>query len=139
VLLEVLHLLEHRRSRRVRQPDAARHHAAVLSPRMRSYTASKHAVLGLVRTAALDLGRHGVRVNAIGPGPVLTEAFQERLEQRAAAGGLTVEDAKREARRATALGRIVTPEEVAKVAVFLASDLASGVTGQLVAVDAGIP
>ena len=111
-------------------------HAA---PSQSSYTASKHAVLGLVRTAALDLGRHGIRVNAIGPGPVLTEAFRERLERRAAAGGLTVEDAKREAGAATALGRMVTPEEVAKVAVFLASDLASGVTGQLVPVDAGIP
>ena len=111
-------------------------HAA---PSQSSYTASKHAVLGLVRTAALDLGRHGIRVNAIGPGPVLTEAFQERLEHRATSGGLTVEDAKREAGRATALGRMVTPEEVAKVAVFLASDLASGVTGQLVPVDAGIP
>lgn len=111
-------------------------HAA---PSQSSYTASKHAVLGLVRTAALDLGRHGIRVNAIGPGPVLTEAFQERLDRRAGAGGLAVEEAKHEAARGTALGRMVTTGEVAKVAVFLASDLASGVTGQLIAVDAGIP
>lgn len=102
-----------------------------------SYTASKHAVLGLVRTAALDLGGYGIRVNAIGPGPVLTEAFQERLDRRAAAGGLTVEEAKLEAGLLTALGRMVTPEEVAKVALFLASDLSSGVTGQLIPVDAG--
>ena len=59
-------------------------------------------------------------------------------ERRATGGGLTVEDAKREAGKATALGRMVTAEEVAKVALFLASDLSSGVTGQLIPVDAGL-
>jgi NAD(P)-dependent dehydrogenase (short-subunit alcohol dehydrogenase family) len=109
-------------------------HAA---PAQGAYTASKHAVLGLVRAAALDLGRDGVRVNAIAPGPVATEAFTQRLARRADAGGLAVEEALREAAAATALGRIVTEEEVAGAALFLASDLSSGITGALVPVDAG--
>jgi NAD(P)-dependent dehydrogenase (short-subunit alcohol dehydrogenase family) len=107
-------------------------------PSQAAYTASKHAVLGLVRTAALDLGVYGIRVNAIGPGPVLTEAFQERLSRRAAAGGLEVEEAIRQAAAGTALGRLVTDEDVAGAALFLASDLASGVTGALVPVDGGL-
>jgi NAD(P)-dependent dehydrogenase (short-subunit alcohol dehydrogenase family) len=59
------------------------------------YTASKHAVLGLLRTAALDAGRYGIRVNGLGPGPILTGALRERLERRAADGGLPVEQALR--------------------------------------------
>ncbi len=95
-------------------------------------------MLGLVRTAALDLGHYGIRVNAIGPGPVATDALLERLERRAAGGGLTVDEAKTEAARGTALGRMVTAEEVAKCALFLAGDLSSGITGVLVPVDGGI-
>ncbi|MBM3678636.1 MAG: SDR family oxidoreductase, partial [Actinobacteria bacterium] len=107
-------------------------HAA---PAQASYTASKHAVLGLVRAAALDLGRHGIRVNAIGPGPVATEALMGRLAHRASTGGLTVEEAVAAAGRGNALGRMVTEDEVACTALFLASDLASGITGAFVPVD----
>lgn len=103
-----------------------------------AYTASKHAVLGLVRTAALDLGGHGIRVNAIGPGPVATQALQERLSRREAGGGLSVEEAMRQAALGTALGRMVTEDDVAHAALFLASDLASGITGILLPVDAGL-
>jgi NAD(P)-dependent dehydrogenase (short-subunit alcohol dehydrogenase family) len=110
-------------------------HAA---PAQSAYTASKHAVLGLVRTAALDLGGHGIRVNAIGPGPVATEAFRGRLVRREAEGGLSVDEAMRQAGAGTALGRMVTEQDVARVALFLASELSSGVTGALVPVDAGL-
>lgn len=110
-------------------------HAA---PGQSAYTASKHAVLGLARTAALDLGAAGVRVNAIGPGPVATEAFLERVRRRAAQGGLPVEEAMLQAAAGTALGRMATEDDVARVALFLASDLSSGVTGVLVPVDAGL-
>jgi NAD(P)-dependent dehydrogenase (short-subunit alcohol dehydrogenase family) len=105
--------------------------------RQHAYTASKHAVLGLMRGAALDLGRHGIRVNALAPGPVLTDALRARFERRAAEGGLSLEDAIREAGQ-TALGRMATAEEVARAALFLASDLSSGVTGALLPVDAGV-
>jgi NAD(P)-dependent dehydrogenase (short-subunit alcohol dehydrogenase family) len=107
-------------------------------PAQSAYTASKHAVLGLVRTAALDLGGHGIRVNAIGPGPVATDALLGRLATREREGGLRVEDAMRQAAAGTALGRMVTERDVAGAALFLASDLSSGITGALVPVDAGL-
>ena len=102
------------------------------------YTASKHAVLGLLRTAALDAGRYGIRVNGLGPGPILTGALRERLERRAADGGLPVEQALADAAAGTALGRMATEEDVARAALFLASDLSSGITGALLPVDGGI-
>jgi NAD(P)-dependent dehydrogenase (short-subunit alcohol dehydrogenase family) len=107
-------------------------------PAQSAYTASKHAVLGLVRTAALDLGGHGIRVNAIGPGPVATDALRRRLATREREGGLTVEDAMQQAAAATALGRMATEDDVAGAALFLASDLSSGITGALLPVDAGL-
>jgi NAD(P)-dependent dehydrogenase (short-subunit alcohol dehydrogenase family) len=107
-------------------------------PAQSAYTASKHAVLGLVRTAALDLGGYGVRVNAIGPGPVATDALLSRLATRAREGGLSVEDAMRQAAADTALRRMVTEDDVVGAALFLASDLSSGITGALVPVDAGL-
>lgn len=110
-------------------------HAA---PAQGAYTASKHAVLGLVRTAALDLGSDGIRVNAIGPGPVATDALRERMARREAEGGLSIDEAMRQAAAATALGRMVTDDDVAGAALFLACDLSSGVTGALVPVDAGL-
>jgi len=110
-------------------------HAA---PAQGAYTASKHAVLGLVRTAALDLGARGIRVNALGPGPVATAALRERLQTRAAGGGLPLQEALRQAAAGTALGRMVTEDDVAGAALFLASDLSSGITGALLPVDAGL-
>lgn len=107
-------------------------------PAQGAYTASKHGVLGLVRAAALDLGRHGIRVNAIGPGAVATDALRERLARREAEGGLAADEALRQAAAGTALGRMVTEEDVARAAVFLASDLSSGITGALLPVDAGL-
>ncbi|MBA2299094.1 MAG: SDR family oxidoreductase [Actinobacteria bacterium] len=102
------------------------------------YTASKHAVLGLLRTAALDAGRDGIRVNGLAPGPIATDALHARLHQRAAAGGLAVEDALEEAAQGTALGRMATEADVARAALFLASHLSSGITGALLPVDGGV-
>lgn len=103
-----------------------------------SYTASKHAVLGIVRSAALDLGPRGIRVNAVGPGPIATDALRGRLERREAEGGATVTAALEAAASATALRRIATADNVASAVTFLASDLAGGMTGQLLAVDGGL-
>jgi NAD(P)-dependent dehydrogenase (short-subunit alcohol dehydrogenase family) len=107
-------------------------------PHIASYVASKHAVLGLVRSAALDLGRRGIRVNAVGPGPVATGALLGRMESRAQSGGPPVPDALALAAEQTALGRIATVQDVAGAALFLASDLAAGVTGHLIPVDGGL-
>ena len=108
------------------------------APAQASYTASKHAVLGLVRAAALDVGPRGIRVNAIAPGPVATDALRERLAQRASAGGLAVEPALALLAEGAALGRMVSEDEVANAALFLASDLSSGITGALLPVDGGV-
>lgn len=107
-------------------------------PNIASYVASKHAVLGLTRSAALDLGRRGIRVNALGPGPIATEALLERMATRERERGIPVEQALETAAAQTALGRIATVDEVADAALFLASGLSSGITGQLLAIDGGM-
>jgi NAD(P)-dependent dehydrogenase (short-subunit alcohol dehydrogenase family) len=107
-------------------------------PRIPAYVASKHAVLGLTRSAALELGPRGVRVNAVGPGPVATDALLARMASRERDFGIPVAEALRSAASETALGRIATVEEVAGAVLFLASPLSSGITGQLLAVDGGM-
>ena len=102
------------------------------------YTATKHAVLGLARAAALDLGRSGVRVNAIAPGPVATDALVGRIESRQLAGGPAVNAVLDSYAEETALGRLATPGEVAEAALFLASDRSQGITGAMIPVDTGL-
>jgi NAD(P)-dependent dehydrogenase (short-subunit alcohol dehydrogenase family) len=112
--------------------------ATVSHPRQMLYTASKHAVLGIMRAAALDLGRHGIRVNALAPGPVATEALLGRLDARADAGGPAAHEALAAFATATPLGRIASADDVAKAAIFLASGLAGAITGRMLPVDAGL-
>ena len=107
-------------------------------PNIAAYVGSKHAVLGLVRSAALDLGRRGIRVNALGPGPIATDALLARMRRREEELGIPVAEALAAAARQTALRRMATVEEVANAALFLASDLSSGITGHLLPVDAGM-
>ena len=83
------------------------------------YTATKHAVLGIVRATALDLGRRGIRVNALAPGPIAIDALLTRMSDRASQGGASVEAALRAASD-TALGRMATEVDVARAALFLA-------------------
>jgi NAD(P)-dependent dehydrogenase (short-subunit alcohol dehydrogenase family) len=107
-------------------------------PNIPAYAASKHAVLGIVRSAALELGRRGIRVNAIAPGPIATDALLARMARRENELGTPVPKALEAAAAATALGRMATVDEVARVALFLATDLSSGVTGHMVPVDGGL-
>ena len=106
-------------------------------PKQAAYTASKHAVLGIVRGAARDVGRFGIRVNALCPGPVATEALLARVRRRADEGGAAVEETLRRYSE-TPLGRMPTTDDVVGAALFLASDLSSGITGHLIPVDAGL-
>jgi NAD(P)-dependent dehydrogenase (short-subunit alcohol dehydrogenase family) len=92
------------------------------------YVVSKGALRQLTNVAALALAPYGVRVNAIGPGTILTDLARTIMTDRAA---------ERRILSRTPLGRCGTPEEVAAVAVFLASDEASYVTGQTVYADGG--
>jgi NAD(P)-dependent dehydrogenase (short-subunit alcohol dehydrogenase family) len=102
------------------------------------YTASKHAVLGLVRSVALELGPRGIRVNAVGPGSIATDAYLGRLRRREDEGGLKVAESLERDGSTTALGRLATIDEVAKGVLFLASDLASGIAGHLLPIGAGV-
>lgn len=103
------------------------------------YAASKHAALGIIRASAYELGRHQIRVNGLAPGPVATDALLERIRTRADQGGLSEDEALAVHANETSLKRMVTTTEVGKAALFLASDLSSGITGTLLPVDAGIP
>jgi NAD(P)-dependent dehydrogenase (short-subunit alcohol dehydrogenase family) len=101
----------------------------IAAPGMAAYVASKHGVGGLVKAAAIDLIKHNIRVNAICPGMVDTAML-------AAATAIPEVLAGMEA--ATPIGRIATPEEAARAALFLASDEASYMIGTLMAVDGGV-
>jgi NAD(P)-dependent dehydrogenase (short-subunit alcohol dehydrogenase family) len=107
-------------------------------PQQAAYTASKHAVLGLVRATALDLGRLGIRVNALAPGPIATDALVARVRSRAEADGMPGDNALADYAASTALGRLATADDVAGAALYLASEQSAGVTGQLLPVDSGI-
>ncbi|MEM9476796.1 MAG: SDR family oxidoreductase [Pseudomonadota bacterium] len=107
-------------------------------PKQVLYTASKHAVIGILRAAALDLGPKGIRVNALAPGPIATDALMSRLATRHAGGGPTPDQAVVDMSSETALGRMATAEDVANTAHFLASDAAAAITGQVVPVEAGL-
>lgn len=107
-------------------------------PNLLAYAASKHAVLGAVRSAALALGPSGIRVNAVGPGPIATEALLERIDARAASTGRSREDALQASADLTALGRLATAEDVADAVLFLSSPQSSAITGHLIPVDSGL-
>jgi NAD(P)-dependent dehydrogenase (short-subunit alcohol dehydrogenase family) len=97
------------------------------APGMSAYSAAKHAVIGLTRTAALDYGPKGVRVNAIAPGPVLTEG---------GIGGAPAEVQQRVA-LTLPLRRLGAPDEIAELAAWLLSDAASFVNGAAISIDGG--
>lgn len=103
-----------------------------------AYSASKHAVLGIMRAAARDLGPHGVRVNAIAPGPVATPALLGRVAARQPNHDTATQQALQTMAERNALKRLVSAEEVAEAGYFLCSSAASGITGVVLPVDAGI-
>ena len=100
-----------------------------------AYAASKHGVLGLTRTLAMEVAGQGIAVNAICPGPVHTVMNDRRIEYDAKRRGVPVKDLEA---GLTPIGRRLEPEEIAPLAVYLASDAAAAVVGQAINVDGGV-
>lgn len=106
--------------------NVASAHGIVGAPGMSCYCASKGAVIQLTKTAALEYAKNGIRVVAIAPGPTQTPILQSRSP-----------NLYNSIIKGVPLGRLASPEEIANVAVFLASDEASYITGSVVIVDGG--
>ena len=107
-------------------------------PNLATSSVCRIAVAGLVRTLARELGPKGIRVNGILPGYIRTGRVDEVVEDSARRGGTTPDEALRRIERDIPLGRIGTPEELARAVVFLASDLSSYVSGAMLPVDGGL-
>jgi NAD(P)-dependent dehydrogenase (short-subunit alcohol dehydrogenase family) len=99
------------------------------------YSASKWGVVGLTKTLAIELGRDGIRVNAILPGAVDGPRIRAVIAAKAKALGKPVDEMTEVYTSQAALGRMVTARDVANMALFVASDLAGNVTGQELVVD----
>jgi NAD(P)-dependent dehydrogenase (short-subunit alcohol dehydrogenase family) len=102
------------------------------------YAASKGSVISLTRTAAQQLARHDINVNAICPGVTVTALSEANVAVRARDEGVSVEEMKRRRNAVIPLGRANEPEDVAALAVFLASPGARNITGQSWNVDGGL-
>jgi NAD(P)-dependent dehydrogenase (short-subunit alcohol dehydrogenase family) len=109
------------------------------APAMAPYCASKHGVIGLVRSVAQDVAPHGITCNAVLPGWVRTEMADRDAEQEGARRGMTVEEIWAERAAENPAGRVVTPEEVADVVAYLCSDAAAAVNGEAITVSLGSP
>ena len=107
------------------------------SPSTSAYTASKHGLMGLMRSVAQDLGPHGATCNAVLPGWVRTEMAERSARIEAERRGVTVDEVWAERAAAYPSNRVVTPEEIAETVAFLASDEASGINGEGVTVALG--
>lgn len=103
---------------------------------MSHYTTSKHALWGLTKCLALELGPHGIRTNAVAPGPSLTEGAIEYIKA-GAPEGIDVERQWDEASGRVPMRRWADPDEIGRVVVFLASDLSAYLNGAQIVVDGG--
>ena len=99
------------------------------------YVAAKWGVIGLMKTVAMELGPYGIRANAICPGSVNGPRIDRVIEAEAAAKGMTPDAVRHGYASGTAMKRLTDPEDVADMALFLASDAARMVSGQALAVD----
>lgn len=107
---------------------------AIASPGLGPYVASKHAVIGLMKTAALELAPAGIRVNTVNPGPIDNRMMRSVEDQVAPGHGDVVKAAFL---KQLPIGRYGTNEEIARVALFLASDESSFCTGAVFMADGG--
>lgn len=104
-------------------------------PNRAPYAAAKWAVIGLMKTLAMELGPYGIRANAICPGAVEGPRMEGVLEREAKAKGMTRDQVYEGYASGTSMGAFVTAEDITNMAVFLGSDAARLVSGQVIAVD----
>jgi NAD(P)-dependent dehydrogenase (short-subunit alcohol dehydrogenase family) len=106
-------------------------------PRKSHYAVAKAGLRTLTKVSALEAGPHGIRVNCLVPGSIDTELLQRYLDRMAGEQGISSEQMREQWVANVPLRRISTPEEVTELALFLASDAASAITGQSITADAG--
>jgi NAD(P)-dependent dehydrogenase (short-subunit alcohol dehydrogenase family) len=102
-----------------------------------AYTAAKHGVLGLTRALAAELVGYNITVNAVCPGYVDTPMTEGSIANIVVRTGMSAAQARVTLERSSPQGRLIAPEEVAAVAVFLAQESSKGITGQAINVDGG--
>lgn len=102
------------------------------------YAAAKMGVIGLVRTLALEVGEHGIRVNAVCPGAVAGPRVEGVIAEQARSRQITVDQARAALTDSSPLGRFVEADEIARTCTFLLSDAAASITGEDVNVNAGV-
>jgi 3-hydroxybutyrate dehydrogenase len=118
--------------------NTASAHSLVASPLKSAYVAAKHGVVGLTKTAAIELATFGVTANCISPGYVWTPLVQKQIPDTMKARNMTREQVMRDVLLAAQpTKQFVTVEQVAALAVFLSSDAASQITGANISMDGG--
>jgi NAD(P)-dependent dehydrogenase (short-subunit alcohol dehydrogenase family) len=101
------------------------------------YCASKAAVIAITKVSALELSRHRIRVNAVCPGAVETKMFEQVVDHTSKVNGKRQEEVLKEILMGVEIGRLIKPEEIAKVVAFLCSEDSAAITGQAINVDGG--
>ncbi len=99
------------------------------------YAATKWGVIGLTKTLAMELGEWGIRANAIAPGAVAGDRIERVFAGRAQISGRSLDDVRAEAMAAQSIKAMVDPKDIAQLAVFLASDAAKAISGQVLPID----
>jgi 3-hydroxybutyrate dehydrogenase len=118
--------------------NVASAHALVASPFKSAYVSSKHGIVGLTKTVALETAEYGITVNAICPGYVLTPLVAKQIPETAKARGLTEEQVIRDVLlHAQPTRQFVTTEEIGALAVFLCSNSARSITGAAIPIEGG--
>jgi 3-hydroxybutyrate dehydrogenase len=118
--------------------NVASAHALVASPFKSAYVASKHGVLGLTKTVALEVAEHGITANAICPGYVLTPLVEKQIPETAKARGITEDAVVRDVLlHAQPTHQFVTAEQIGMLALFLCTDAAASITGAALPIEGG--